>query len=140
MTACPTWSNFERRTANGALDSSPALASSSIRNNARLRRGPIRLSGAVRPSKGTARVIVKLTRGTGGSCRAYRPSKGAFTGRPCSRNKNFAAAYANGKWSVHLRNRLRRGSYRLDVVAYSAEDRAQPIVAAKNRIAFRVLG
>jgi uncharacterized delta-60 repeat protein len=122
----------------GFVPTAPVATIAALTHNATLTRGPIRLTGRVTPAEGVSRVVLKLTQGKGAACRAYLPAKLTFSGRSCPRSRGFTASYSNGRWAFELANRLPRGTYQLDAVAYSNAGKAQPIKLGKNRIRFTV--
>jgi len=116
----------------------PVAAVSGIRHNATMKRGPSTLSGTVEPTANAARVLVKLTRGSGASCRAYNLARQAFTGTSCATNKGFAAVYADGEWTAYLGAALPKGAYVLEAVAVDRAGKQQPVTAGANQIRFTV--
>jgi hypothetical protein len=116
----------------------PAAAVAGIRHNTTLKRGPSTLGGTVTPTSDVARVVVKLTRGSGAACRAYNLAKQAFSGTNCGANKGFAAVYQAGKWTVYLGTALPNGSYTLEAVAVSSRGARQAVTGGRNQIRFRL--
>jgi hypothetical protein len=103
-----------------------------------MKRGPSTLSGTVTPAAGVAKVLVKLTKGTGAACRAYNLAQQAFSGANCAANKGFASVYANGKWTAYHGAALPRGTYTVEAVAVTPSGKRQAVTTGGNQIRFTV--
>ena len=122
----------------GYVPPAPLAAIAGIKHGATLATAPSTLTGTVAPADGVAKVIVKLTRGTGASCRAFDLARQTFSGTNCAANKGFASVYEGGKWTVYLGTPLPSGSYVIEAVAVTSSGKTQPIKPGKNRIRFTV--
>ena len=119
----------------------PEIVVTSLRRNGRYRRGPRVLGGRVNEAGGIAQVFLRLRateRGavpSAGRCRWFSGKREVFTNRrvPCSKARFFRIG-ADSDWSYLLPDRLRKGSYVLDVKVL---DRSYN--AGRMSVPFRVL-
>jgi hypothetical protein len=100
----------------------PVVSVGAPRPGRRYARGPRVFSGDVDEANGITEVFLRLRATNGGAltsasrCRWFSGKRGVFTHRtvPCSKARFFRIG-SNGHWSYLLPERLRTGSYVLDV-------------------------
>src|SRR4029079_15691162 len=107
----------------------PNAAIAGVEPNAQLKKGPSTLAGTVTPAAGATRVMLKLTRGSGTSCRSFNLAKQSFSGLNCTTYKGFAAVLDKGKWTAYLGPALPKGSYAIEAFAVTANGRKKAVTA-----------
>lgn len=120
----------------------PSASISSIRNGAKLRRGPRILKGTAKDTGGSGLKKVKLSlrRHIAGRCSWWSATAERFSGRSCKR-KVFFSIGDRPEWSYQLAKALGKGHYVLDVKAVDGAGNADKSFArGRNRVVFDVVG
>ena len=112
----------------------PRIALTSLRRNARYRRGPRTLAGSVADDGGILQAYFRLRRTARGGCSWYSAKRERFSRPGSCRRARFNRVGDRGSFSYLLPERLPRGRYLLEVKAL---DRALNVSTRRVRFSVR---